>query len=36
MIHLATRPLPPAIKLFPFNYLLWDVRRRVRRGIPIT
>jgi uncharacterized protein (DUF2236 family) len=36
IIDIASRAVPSAIKQFPFNYLLWDVRRRVRRGHPIT
>jgi len=36
VIGVASRPLPAVINKFPFNFLLWDVRRRARRGIPIT
>jgi uncharacterized protein (DUF2236 family) len=36
IIGIASRPWPRVIKQLPFNYLLWDVRRRVRRGRPIT
>jgi len=28
--------LPRPVRLFPFNYFLWDVRRRVRTGKPIV
>ncbi|MEO5876722.1 MAG: oxygenase MpaB family protein [Streptosporangiaceae bacterium] len=30
------RALPPLIRAFPFNAYLWDFRRRVRAGRPIT
>ncbi|MEU6586205.1 oxygenase MpaB family protein [Nocardia sp. NPDC046763] len=36
IIDLTTRPLPSVVKLFPFNLLLWDVRRRARHALPIT
>jgi len=26
---------PAAVREFPFNYLLWDVKRRMRRGTPL-
>ncbi|GAA0242917.1 oxygenase MpaB family protein [Cryptosporangium japonicum] len=26
---------PAAVREFPFNYLLWDVKRRIRRGEPL-
>jgi uncharacterized protein (DUF2236 family) len=28
--------LPAVIRRFPFNYYLWDMRRRVRRGRPLV
>ena len=30
------RRLPTAVRLFPFNALLWDMRRRHRKGIPLV
>jgi len=30
------RRVPPAIRRFPFNAYLWDVRRRIRTGAPIV
>ena len=30
------RRLPRAVRLFPFNALLWDMRRRHRKGIPLV
>lgn len=35
-IGLGYRVLPRAARNFPFNYFLWDVRRRVRTGRPIV
>lgn len=32
----VSRRLPTAVRRFPFTYLLWDVRRRVRRGRPLV
>jgi uncharacterized protein (DUF2236 family) len=28
--------LPDSVRLFPFSALLWDMRRRVRKGIPLV
>lgn len=28
--------VPLAVRIFPFNALLWDVRRRTRRGLPLV
>jgi uncharacterized protein (DUF2236 family) len=28
--------MPLFIRMFPFNFLLWDVRRRARKGIPLV
>lgn len=33
---ISYRLLPTPIRAFPFNTLLWDVRRRVRRGKPLV
>lgn len=30
------RRLPAPVRLFPFNVLLWDLRRRMRRGLPLV
>lgn len=30
------RRLPTRLRLFPFNALLWDLRRRLRRGLPLV
>jgi uncharacterized protein (DUF2236 family) len=30
------RWLPEPVRVFPFNLLLWDMRRRVRHGIPLV
>jgi uncharacterized protein (DUF2236 family) len=30
------RSLPDMVRLFPFNALLWDMRRRHRKGIPLV
>ncbi len=30
------RSLPEPLRLFPFNWLLWDMRRRHRKGIPLV
>ncbi|MCU1599902.1 MAG: hypothetical protein JWO22_611 [Frankiales bacterium] len=30
------RHLPEPLRLFPFNWLLWDMRRRHRKGIPLV
>ncbi|WP_206051117.1 oxygenase MpaB family protein [Nocardioides speluncae] len=30
------RLMPTVVRAFPFNLLLWDVRRRVRRGKPLV
>jgi uncharacterized protein (DUF2236 family) len=32
----VARMLPQPLKAFPFNWFLWDVRRRVRTGRPIV
>ncbi|MCX2734230.1 oxygenase MpaB family protein [Saccharopolyspora sp. NFXS83] len=30
------RRLPPVLRQFPFNYFLWDVRRRIKAGSPLV
>ena len=30
------RRTPVVVRNFPFNVLLWDLRRRVRKGIPLV
>ncbi|MFG1922044.1 oxygenase MpaB family protein [Cryptosporangium sp. NPDC048952] len=34
-IGTLSRRQPAAVREFPFNYLLWDVKRRIRRGKPL-
>ncbi|MCW2496891.1 oxygenase MpaB family protein [Jatrophihabitans sp.] len=36
MIALVHNRMPPAVRVFPFNFFLWDMRRRVRRGRPLV
>ncbi|SHN43388.1 oxygenase MpaB family protein [Cryptosporangium aurantiacum] len=31
-----SRRQPEALRIFPFNFLLWDVKRRIRRGVPLV
>ncbi|MBX6389802.1 MAG: DUF2236 domain-containing protein [Frankia sp.] len=35
-IGAVSRRMPRAVRLFPFNLLLWDVRRRIRQGRPLV
>jgi uncharacterized protein (DUF2236 family) len=35
-VRAVVRALPPALRRFPFDLLLWDVRRRVRAGRPLV
>jgi uncharacterized protein (DUF2236 family) len=30
------RALPEPARVFPFNLMLWDMRRRTRRGSPLV
>lgn len=30
------RRMPRALRMFPFNLLLWDLRRRMRKGLPLV
>ncbi|MBK0869827.1 MAG: DUF2236 domain-containing protein [Saccharopolyspora sp.] len=32
----VVRRLPPVLRKFPFNYYLWDVRRRIKAGKPLV
>ncbi|TQS44722.1 oxygenase MpaB family protein [Cryptosporangium phraense] len=34
-IGTVSRRQPAALRTFPFNYLLWDVRQRIRKGRPL-
>ncbi|MCO5967860.1 oxygenase MpaB family protein [Actinoallomurus soli] len=36
VLRVLTRLQPVALRRFPFNVLLWDVRRRVRTGRPLV
>jgi uncharacterized protein (DUF2236 family) len=35
-IAVVVRWLPAPLRLFPFNALLWDMRRRARAGRPLV
>jgi len=35
-VAVANRLLPGPVRRFPFNYFLWDVRRRASRGRPLV
>lgn len=35
-VRTVYRRLPASLRVFPFNALLWDVKRRIRRGIPLV
>lgn len=35
-VAMANRLLPGPLRQFPFNYFLWDVRRRARAGRPLV
>ncbi|MGZ4525438.1 MAG: oxygenase MpaB family protein [Mycobacterium sp.] len=36
VLRTANRMLPPFVRQFPFNVLLWDVDRRIRTGRPLV
>ena len=36
VVAAVVRRLPPALRQFPFNALLWDLRRRIRTGRPLV
>jgi len=35
-VFAMTRRLPRVLRDFPFNFYLWDARRRIHRGLPIV
>jgi uncharacterized protein (DUF2236 family) len=35
-VRLVTRLQSPAVRRFPFNVFLWDIRRRIRTGRPLV
>ena len=36
LIALVHNRMPEAVRVFPFNFFLWDLRRRVRLGRPLV
>ena len=36
VLRAVNRPMPPCVRQFPFNVLLWDVDRRIRTGRPLV
>ena len=36
VLGLVNRLLPPVIRQFPFNLVLWDLDRRIRTGRPLV
>jgi uncharacterized protein (DUF2236 family) len=36
VIGALDRRMPLTVRMFPFNFFLWDVRRRARKGIPLV
>jgi len=36
VLHVVNRTMPRFVRRFPFNVLLWDVDRRIRKGRPLV
>jgi uncharacterized protein (DUF2236 family) len=36
VLRIVNSMLPPFIRRFPFNVLLWDVDRRIKAGRPLV